>query len=89
MNIARVRMIKGMESVRKMEALFREVALVLEDHIPPKVTTLPTATGKTPTTSVCEVDLATTVDGGSGDVHWQYAQPGASCRSPNQEVIMS
>ena len=56
-------------SVRKMEALFWEAALVLEDLIPPQDNTLPTAAGKTPTTSVCEAVLVTAVDGGSGDVH--------------------
>ena len=56
------------ESVRKTEALLREAALVLEDQVPPQDTTLPTAAGKTPTTSLYEAALTTAVDGGSGDV---------------------
>ena len=52
-----------------LDSPFREAAVILEDHIPPQDTTLPTAAGKTPTMSVCEADQATAVDGGSADVH--------------------
>ena len=48
------------------EALFDEVALILEDDVPPPPTTLPEAS-KTPPTNVQEVDLATAVDGSKGN----------------------
>ena len=60
-------MIRNSKSDRDTEVIYQEAALILEDHVPPQDTTLPTA-GKTPTTSMYEVDLATNVDGGRGDV---------------------
>ena len=57
-----------------MEALYQELALILEDHVPPQDTTLPTA-GKTPTMSMYEADLATAEDGGRGYVCIDYTKP--------------
>ena len=55
-----------------LESLFDEGALILGDS-PMDVTTLPESS-KTPTTPLQGADLATAVDGGSGEVH-RYSTP--------------
>ena len=42
------------------------IVFLLEDDVPPNSATLPAAGGKTSTTDESQVDLATTVDGGTG-----------------------
>ena len=54
-----------------MEALYQKAALILEDHVPPQETTLPTA-GKTSSTSTYKADLSTAVDGGRVDLYIDY-----------------
>ena len=63
------------------EALVLEVAIVVEgDPTPPHSPAPSNAVGKTPTTDYRLVDLAATVDGGTGVLRRQYTWPEDTCR---------
>ena len=65
----------------KHEALLLEAAQVLEgEPTPPNSPAPSNAAGKTPTTDYRLVDLAATVDGGTGNPHRQYTWPEDTCR---------
>ena len=65
------------------EALLLEVSKVLEGKPTPPQSPAPyNAAGKTPTTGNCLVDLAATVDGGTGALRKQYTWPEDTRRFP-------